>query len=122
MRLLRDQLRLFDCAAPVFVIGNKADCVVPATAGLSRAPAAHPDHAGHHSHGADLPVAFKDLSALIRKQWKWAYAEVSAVRDWHVQSLFRRVLQSVSHSDCAADQQPVRLSAPPARSPHCRIL
>lgn len=123
VRVLRDQLRLFDNVAPVFVVGNKADCIVPA------AGAAHPEHAGHHYSHADLPVAFKELSALIRKQWKWPYAEVSAARDWHVHALFRRVLQSVSqHSDCdsavptSASAQPQRLSAPPARSPHCRLL
>jgi GTPase SAR1 family protein len=132
VRLLRDQMRLYDSGTPVFVVGNKADCAVPAA--ISRLTAAHPEHGHHHTHhhhhhhhhhhSADLPVAFKDLSALIRKQWKWSYAEVSVLRDWHVQSLFRRVLQSVSQSEGGAEDTvpPVRLSAPPSRSPHCRLL
>ena len=122
MRLLRETL-FEGSRVPVVVVGNKADCLPPVRS------SAHPEH--HASH-AEPPVAlFRDLSALIRKQWKWAYVEVSALHGWHVQALLQRVLHSLSHSrltgsDSTAGEQAVaRPSQPaprPAPSPHCHIL
>lgn len=123
VRLLRDQL--FEGRSgrtPVFVVGNKAD-LVPV-----RRTTTHADHNSQHWEPA---VGFRDLSALIRKQWKWSYWEVSALHDWHVQSMFQRLLHSVSHSRIATDgsdlptaRLPVAQPAPtaPQHSPHCLIL
>lgn len=119
MRLLRDQL--FEGRSgrtPVFVVGNKAD-LVPV-----RRTATHADHSQHW----EPAVGFRDLSALIRKQWKWSYWEVSALHDWHVQSMFQRLLHSVSHfrlaTDGCTDLPTATQPAPtaPQHSPHCLIL
>ena len=116
MRLLRDQLLLEQEVharprpPPVFVVGNKADCL----------PAPHPEHGSAHP---EPPVAlFRDLAALIRKQWKWAYAEVSALHAWHVQPLLQRVLLAVAQARVEGEPPPQPLLPPAPSSPHCRIL
>lgn len=82
---------------PVWIVGNKVDlCMnVLATLRSHRQDHHHFIHAHHDSPYNDLVPAFKDLSNLIRKQWKCNYIECSVKYNWHVTPIFREIIKSL---------------------------
>lgn len=103
--MIRDQLiesRKDLHKTPIFVVGNRADLILPVLSSASRHHHHHHlhhhhDHHAHHHH--EPPAAFKELAALVRKQWKSSYWEVSALYQWRIQSLIFRLLEAVQRRE-----------------------
>jgi len=102
---------------PVFVIGNKADCILASLASVrgGHHHQFHPPHSSshdhfqqhhhHHHHHHEPPPAMKELAAIVKKQWKSFYWEVSALHQWRVHSLFLRILEAVVQQRKEHDQR-----------------
>ena len=67
---------------PIFVAANKHDL--------------HQQHQVHH-HVAESRSTKRDISNVVRKQWKCGYIECSAKFNWRVVTVFKELIRSVDH-------------------------
>ncbi|KAK8725486.1 hypothetical protein OTU49_010884 [Cherax quadricarinatus] len=74
----------------VVVVGNKRDLVEATAEGREK---------------RDM----RDVPAIVRKQWKAAYVEVSAKCNWHVVAAFRELLLAVEDAQAHTHARPHNL-------------
>lgn len=123
---------------PVFYfVGNKLDLVINSSANhqiinaLNSVRHHHQSHHHHDHHHMEPPPAFKDLAAMVRKQWKSSYWEVSALYHWRIHRMFEFIVSSQCRQEHEHEKKDIdtsdhtgRISSRRRTSPHakCSIL
>ena len=77
----------------VVVLGNKRDLL----------------EASNPREKRELLREMREVPAMVRKQWKAAYVEVSAKCNWHVVAAFRELLQAVEDAHSHTHARPHNL-------------